>query len=117
MKRYVVLYKAPLSVATRFAQATPEEAQQGLKLWVQWAQKLGSALLDPGKPLGNAIRVTRASAVKTDSRVIGMSLVQAASIEGALEMVRDHHHLHWAEDCEIELLEEMPIPELAQPSA
>jgi hypothetical protein len=117
MKRYIVLYKAPLSVASRFAQATPEEAQQGLKLWIDWAQKLGPALLDPGRPLGNSHRVTRGSAVPTDSRVIGMSLIRADSMDHALDLVRDHHHLHWAEDCEIELLEEMPIPELAQPGA
>jgi hypothetical protein len=116
MNRYIVLYKAPLSVAARFAQATPEEAQQGLKLWINWAQKLGPALLDPGKPLGNAVRVTRGAAAPTDSRVIGMSLIQAGSMEGALDLVRDHHHLSWAEDCEIEVLEEMAIPELTQPS-
>lgn len=27
-------------------------------------------------------------------------------------MVKDHHHLHWAPDCEITLLEEMAIPEM-----
>ncbi len=113
MKRYVVLYKAPLSVAMRFAQATPEEAQHGMQLWIQWAQKLGPALLDPGKPLGNAVRVTSGATAPIDSRVIGMSLIQADSMAGALDLVRDHHHLHWAEDCEIEVLEEMPIPELA----
>jgi hypothetical protein len=43
-----------------------------------------------------------------------MSLIQAPSMAGALDLVRDHHHLYWAEDCEIEVLEEMAIPELAQ---
>jgi hypothetical protein len=28
-------------------------------------------------------------------------------------MVEGHHHLSWAEGCEIEVLEEMPIPELS----
>lgn len=112
MIRYIVLYYAPLDVAERFAQATPEEAAKGLQMWVDWAQKLGPALLDPGKPLGNARKVTRAGISKTDSNIIGMSILQAESMEAALEMVKDHHHLHWAPDCEIVVLEEMPIPEL-----
>jgi hypothetical protein len=32
-------------------------------------------------------------------------------------MVKDHHHLHWAEGCEIVVLEEMPIPELESQSS
>jgi hypothetical protein len=111
MGRYIVLYKAPLGVAERFARATAEEAAQGLQLWVDWAQKIGPGLVDPGKPLGNAVRVTTRGNESFDSNIIGMSILQAESMERALAMVKDHHHLHWAEDCEIVVLEEMPIPE------
>jgi hypothetical protein len=112
MGRYIVLYQAPLGVAERFAQATPEEAMAGVKLWVDWAQKIGPALVDPGKPLGNAVRVTTRGAVSAESNIIGMSILCTESMDEALMMVKDHHHLHWAEDCEIVVLEEMPIPEL-----
>ncbi len=111
MGRYIVLYEAPLGVAERFAQATPEEAAAGVQLWVDWAQKIGPGLVDPGKPLGNAVRVSTGGSGHTDSNIIGMSILQAESMDGALAMVNDHHHLHWAEDCEIVVLEEMPIPE------
>ena len=112
MGRYIVLYDAPLGVAERFAQATREEAMAGMQLWVDWAQKLGTGLVDPGKPLGNAFRVTASGAERTESNIIGMSILQAESMDDALEMVKDHHHLRWAENCEIVVLEEMPIPEL-----
>ena len=112
MTRYIVLYRAPLAVAERFAQATPEEAAAGMQLWVDWAQKLGSALVDPGKPLANPRKVTRAGVSPTDSDIIGMSILQADGMDEALAMVKDHHHLGWAEGCEILVLEEMPIPEL-----
>ena len=112
MGRYIVLYEAPLGVAERFAQATPEEAMAGMQLWVDWAQKIGPGLVDPGKPLGNALRVTTHRAASTASNIIGMSILQAESMDEALEMVKDHHHLHWAEDCEIVVLEEMAIPEM-----
>ncbi|MBD3940477.1 hypothetical protein IF188_02025 [Microbacterium sp. NEAU-LLC] len=111
-KRYVVLYRAPRSVAERFAQATPEEAQQGLTLWHDWAARLGPALVDVGRPLGAKVDVTPDGVVDSGSDVIGMSLIEAESMDAALALVRDHHHLHWAEDCSITLIEEAPIPEL-----
>jgi len=113
MNRYIVLYKAPISVAKRFAQATYEEAMVGLKLWIDWSQKLGPALLDPGKPLTNSTKVTKGSISKIESSIIGMSILQASSLDAALEMVKNHHHLNWAEGTEIEVLEEMAIPEMA----
>ncbi|MDB4939813.1 MAG: hypothetical protein JWO40_238 [Candidatus Doudnabacteria bacterium] len=116
MQRYIVLYRAPLTVAQRFAQATPEEAMKGMQLWTDWAKKVGPGLVDPGKPLGNAMRVTKDNITKSDSDVIGMSILQANTMDEALQMVKDHHHLHWAENCEIVLLEEMPIPELESTS-
>lgn len=112
MQRYIVLYYAPLSVAERFAQATPEEAMKGMQLWVDWAGKIGTDLVDGGKPLGNARKVTKEGVTQMDSKIIGMSILQANTMDEALEMVKDHHHLHWAEGCEIVILEEMPIPEM-----
>ena len=112
MRRYIVLYQAPLSVAARFAQATPQEAMKGLQLWSDWAAKVGTALVDPGKPLGNAITVTKAGSTKSDSKIIGLSILQANSMDEARDMVKDHHHLYWADDCEIVVLEEVPIPEM-----
>lgn len=73
MQRFIVLYRAPQNVAERFAQASPEEAQEGVKLWVNWAAKLGPALLEPGKPLGNAVNVRPTGTTKSDTDIIGTS--------------------------------------------
>jgi hypothetical protein len=112
MSRYVVLYRAPQDVATRFASSTAEEAQAGLQRWGQWAERLGPALIDRGRPLGNALKVTPGGVTTSDTNVVGMSILQATSRDEALRMVSDHHHLEWSDGCEIVLLEEMPIPEL-----
>jgi hypothetical protein len=112
MARFIVLYRAPQEVAQRFATATPEQAQVGVRLWTEWFQQLGPALVDPGRPLGNARTVTRDGVTTAPTEVIGMNILQAGSMEDALAMVRDHHHLQWAESCEITVLEEMPIPEV-----
>ena len=112
MRKYIVLYTAPITAAERFAQATPEQAQQGMKLWFDWKEKIGDGLVDMGQQLGNAMRVTKTGVSKSDSTIVGMSILQANSMDEALEMVKGHHHLQWAEGAEITLLEEMPIPEL-----
>jgi hypothetical protein len=112
MHRFVVLYRAPQNVAQRFAEASPEQAQQGMQLWDDWASKMGPMLLDPGKPLGNPVDVKPTGAAKSNTDVIGMSIIQASSMDEALEMVKDHHHLRWADSCEITVLEEIAIPEL-----
>jgi hypothetical protein len=112
MRKYIVLYTAPITAAERFAQVTREEAQQGMKLWFDWKEKIGSGLVDMGQQLGNAMKVTKAGITKSDSTIVGMSILQANSMDEALEMVKGHHHLQWAEGAEITVLEEMPIPEL-----
>ncbi|MGN8024663.1 hypothetical protein [Microbacterium sp. 22242] len=115
MNHYIVLYHAPRSVAERFARATPEEAQAGLGAWQEWAERLGPALVYPGSPLAQALTVTAGGAVDADTDVIGMSILQAATRDAALDLVRAHHHLTWDEGCCIALLEEAQIPELARP--
>lgn len=116
MNRYIILYKAPLSVRQRLAQATPTEAQQGVQAWVDWQERVGDALIDAGRPVGRAQRVTAQGATDTGSAVVGMSILQAPTIDDAVALVADHHHLRWAGGCEIEVLEEMAIPELSGPS-
>lgn len=99
-------------MAERFAQATPEEAQIGLEAWVGWAKRLGPALLDPGRPLGNPREVSTAGIREVATEIIGMSILRADSIDEALAMVESHHHLRWGDGCKIRVLEELPIPEL-----
>jgi hypothetical protein len=41
-----------------------------------------------------------------------MSILQANTLDEAFGMVKDHPHLHWASDCTIVVIEELPIPEL-----
>ena len=114
MGRYFVAYHAPLSARERLAQATPEQAMAGVAQWVQWAQRVGDKLVDPGRPFGQAVQVTPAGVVPVQSDVVGMSIIEAPDMKTALGLVGDHHHLHWAPGCEITVHEEIAIPEMEQ---
>lgn len=83
-----------------------------MQQWFDWQAKLGTHLVDLGKQLGHAKKITKDGVTSSDSTITGMSILQADSIDEALELVKDHHHLQWAEGAEILLLEELPIPEL-----
>ena len=51
MKNFVVIYHAPASFMEQAQSASPEEMQEGMKAWHEWAAKCGEALVDFGAPL------------------------------------------------------------------
>ena len=61
MAKYLVLYRASKSAQEQMASGTPEQAKEGMELWMQWAGTAGSAI---GGLLGQAAR-GRAWAVGT----------------------------------------------------
>lgn len=111
MTRYIVMYHAPLSARERLAQATREEAMAGVQQWIDWSARLGDRLVDAGRPFGAGVKVTREGVEPADNPVVGISVLEAGSMDEAVAMVRDHHHLRWAEGCEIVVREEIAIPE------
>jgi hypothetical protein len=70
----------------------PEQAQEAMAAFMAWASSVGEALVDPGAPLGPARTVTAASVSDgpADGPANGYSIVQAADLESALELVKGH---------------------------
>ena len=110
MKNYIVIYHAPTAAAEQMANATPEQMQEGMKPWMDWAQRCGSGLVDMGTPVGGGMKVTRSGSVPSDRDVAGYSVLQAEDMDGALAMLRNHPHLGWVDGCEIEVHESLPLP-------
>ena len=112
MKKFMVLYYAPQEAQKQMADASPEDMKKGMEPWMKWQEKLGSALLDMGSPLGNAHEVTKEGLSDSDSQVAGFSVIQADSIEATEDMLKDHPHLGWMEEARIEVFEYFPLPGL-----
>ncbi|MBO9617795.1 MAG: hypothetical protein J7539_02060 [Niabella sp.] len=111
MKKYLVLYKAPVSASKRMAEVPAEQQAEGMKAWMTWAQNCGDKLSDLGQPLANGINIiSGAAAESAESEIGGFSILQAADREEALQLLKNHPHLQWNEACTIELHEAMPIP-------
>jgi hypothetical protein len=94
MTRYLVLYRAPTSAREQMAQATPEQAKAGMELWGHWAQKADGAIVDMGAPLGEGRRLEAGAARPGDATITGFSILQAASMDDALALLKDHPHFH-----------------------
>ena len=110
MKKFVVIYHAPASDFQKMANATPEQMQEGMKAWMEWAAKCGDGLVDLGAPLAGGQKLSKSGSSTSDKSVVGYSILQAEDIEGAKALLEGHPHLEWASGCEIEVHETMPLP-------
>jgi hypothetical protein len=110
MKKFIVLYYVPSSAEKEMNNASEEDMKKGMEAWHAWAQKCGSGLVDLGTPLGNGQKITESGSSASDKMVVGYSVLQAESMDGVKEMLKGHPHLGWAEGCEIEAYECLPLP-------
>ena len=110
MKKFFVLYRAPVGAMEQMSKATLEEMKKGMEPWFEWKDKIGDALVDMGKPLASPQKVTKSGSSKSNSTICGYSILHANSLDEAVGMIKDHPHLSWVDGAEIEVLEEMPMP-------
>ena len=106
MKKYIVIYHAPMTAMEQMKDAAPEDMQP----WMAWAERIGDGLVDFGTPLGGGQKITKSGSSPSDKNVIGYSILQAANMEAAYALLKGHPHLEWAAGCEIEVHESLPPP-------
>ena len=114
MNKYLVLYRADVpegapSVAEMFANTPPEQLQAGMAMWTAWMTKCGSAIVDMGAPLNKPTVIPEASSAPTKPSATGYTILQAASMDAAVELMKDHPHFHMP-GASVEILECVPIP-------
>ena len=107
MPKYLVLYRSSVDATQQMASSTPEQAQEGMQLWMTWFEKVGPALVDGGSPVGNSTTVPNAA--DTGLPIGGYSVLEADSQAAALQLLDNHPHQH-APGAVIEVLEYLPMP-------
>lgn len=111
MKKFIVLYHAPIDAMKQTENASPEEQKKGMELWMQWAQKCGDKLVDLGSPLMSSQQVEPGGKTKnSNSDIVGFSILQADNMKEAIALMQGHPHLGWNAACSIEIHETMPLP-------
>ncbi len=109
--KFIVLYRSPFPAADMLKSVTPEEMQEGMKLWKTWVEKCGDALVEMGSPLaqGLSIGCSGNSPTTPKGSVTGYSIIQADTLDEALNLLEGHPHLGWHEDCRIDVQELLEI--------
>jgi hypothetical protein len=106
MPKYMILYRSTMSPEEQMG--TPEQAQEGMEAWMQWAGQAGSALVDMGSPLGSV--ATEGTAGETGVAVCGYSVLEADSVAAVKKTLDEHPHLSAPGGSFIEILEYLPVP-------
>jgi hypothetical protein len=106
MAKYMILYRSSLGAGEQMG--TPEQAQEGMQAWMNWAGQVGSALVDMGSPVNSV--GTDGPAGETGVGVCGYSVLEADSLESAKKLLVGHPHLSTPGGSFIEILEFLPIP-------
>jgi hypothetical protein len=109
MKKFLVLYKAPLASFEQMMKAPPEQQKAGMDAWMAWSKKAGSSIVDIGAPLGKAMKVTPAGSSAIRNDLGGYSIMQGESKEALAETLTGHPHFMMS-DGTIEITELMPMP-------
>ena len=109
MKKFLVLYKAPMASFEQMMKATPEQQKAGMDAWMAWGKKAAKSIVDMGAPLGKSLQVTPAGASPTKNDLGGFSIMQGESKEAVAETLKGHPHFMMP-DGFIEIVELMPIP-------
>jgi hypothetical protein len=109
MKKFLVLYKAPLASFDQMMKATPEQQKAGMDAWKGWSMKAGSSIVDMGGPLGKSLTVSPGGTTPTRNELGGFSIMQAESKEALAESMKGHPHFT-TPDGVIEIVDLLSIP-------
>ena len=109
MARYVFVYHAPVPPADA-TPPDPEQVDAVMAAWNAWAGKVGDRMVDFGTPLANGVRITPDGTTPSSRAVAGYSIIEADSLDAAVDLGKVHPHLSMPGGCEIEVHEAQPIP-------
>jgi len=110
LKKFIVIYYAPESATKQMEGVSPEEMKKRMKPWMDWQEKIGDGLVDMGTPLVNGQKVSKSGSTPSDKEVAGYSILQAESMDKAVDMLKEHPHLEMGEGLDVEVYESHTLP-------
>ncbi|MEJ2416335.1 MAG: hypothetical protein P8Y45_05280 [Exilibacterium sp.] len=89
---------------------TPEEGKKSMEEWKAWAVNLGPALINPGTPVGITKVLTKDGVSQNPSPhpIMGFSILEADSMEAALDLLSDCPHFKYEGTLEVSEMMQMP---------
>lgn len=108
MAQFMMVYKG---AATDMAEMSEEQAQGVMAAWGTWMEKVGSALVDVGTPLGSGSSIVDDGSEGTAVALSGYSIVTADDMAGARALAADHPFLSEGKgNFAVDIYEMLPVP-------
>lgn len=111
MKKYLVLYMAPLSSFDNSMKMSKEDMKKGMEAWRKWMKESQKFLVEGGSPLGKTKRVSPDGITDTRNMIGGYSIIQANSFDEAAKLFKNHPHFMMPEGF-VEIMEFSQMPEM-----
>lgn len=108
MKKYLLLYTAPMQTREKMQSATPEEMKETMRSWMDWFEKVGDKLVDKGMSLSNAMTVTKEEIMPGNVEYVAYNVIQADDIDDAIAAAKMSPHLE-REGGEVQIHEMMEM--------
>jgi len=89
---------------------TPEEGAKCMTAWKAWAENLGTALINPGTPVGMT-KVLSAGGKSSDAAqnpICGFSIIEATDMDAAIDLLKDCPHFDLGGTLEVSEMMQMP---------
>lgn len=113
MKKFLVLYHAPVAVVDEWKKTEPAkreaDEEKMMAEWQKWMKDNASIFADAGAGAGKTKRVDAHGTSDTRNDVMLYSIIQADSHEAAAKPFAKHPHLQIPQ-ATIEIMELSPLP-------
>jgi hypothetical protein len=113
MKKFLVLYLAPVSVVEEWKKTEPQKrkaAEEKMQReWKKWTSDHAKMFADMGAGVGKTKRVASQGPSDTKNDIMLYAIVEAESHEAATKTFEGHPHLQIPESS-IEIMELHPLP-------
>ena len=120
MPRFVAVYtmKPEDVVAFRARPKSEQEAidRAGLKAWKEWCKRNAAAIVAADVMVGKTRRVTKSGIADAQNQIAGFVVVEAADIDAAAGLFRDHPHINVFPGDGIDVMPDVTGPPLERPS-
>ena len=87
----MVFYLSAVSAESQM-NVSPEDMKKNMEPWTNWFKKIGSALVEAGGPLGEAVSINNKYETPP-AQITGYSIIQAENIEEAKTIMEDQPFL------------------------
>jgi len=108
MKKFMLLYKSPMTADQKMAGMSQEEMKKMMEPWMAWKDKVGTSLVDFGMPLMNGMSYSKNGGSNSTAQLTGYSIVQAEDTKAAEAMLQGHPYMGM-DNGSIEVFEMMPM--------